>query len=1739
MNRGEIVLNDAVSGAVWDVQEDEAEQIDDWEVFAAKKTEKDKDQEEETQREADRRPPEAKPDVYGVRPGRTSVLHPLDNDSAPEGRILSIVSAAQPGNGARVSVSPDGQTLQVATPQRVRPARFDYFVDDGRGKQVSATVTLQPRAAAQNERPTLREGYQPRQWRIPAGGSMSIPVLADWRDDADSDPLLLDSATPVAGTAPGAVARSTAEGRVRFTAPPRADGPIKVRYAVTDGQSAPVPRTMTFLVQPLSDRTGFPPVAEPDVARGEVGRPIEIRPLANDLPGSDPSTPQAELAIGAKLPPQPGAKVATDLEQGVVTFTADKPGTYFLSYEATYGYAPLSRGRIRVDVRPRPRNPADPVAMPDTLMLYGGSPALVDVLANDFDPSGDLLVVQRAIAASSEGQVDVAIIKGRWLRISARSRLAPATQIVRYTVTNGRASATGEVTITQRDQPADNTPVTATDRVIVRAGTAVSAPVLDNDLSPSGDRLSLSTDVTDRPGELDVIAPADYRGEPGHAFVSGRMVRFVPPADLAERESFQVPYTAVAAGGHAEAGRLVVTVIPADVRNTPPEPPTLEGRAVAGDVITLRLPGTDLDREGDPVAITGISSPPRLGRLLSFTANALRYQTYPGSVGTDEFTYTVVDVNGAEATGTVRAAVVPPAAPQPPLAVDDALTVQPSRTATFDPMANDHFVSADGPRLELVQPPEGVSLDEETGLVTVRAPGSTRAPAIQVVYSLSNGIDESRATMTLSTAEDVENPPVIHDAYGDADDSQWVAVDVLDGAYYPDGDAADLRVAQVYAERGTASHTRARVLAERREGPRVIPFRVEDGQGTSSLAQVFVPARGGRTPYVRPGALVEVDAGETFRGSLSDYVVNPSGGPLTLTSRRGVTASPAEVSATAADTGSFAVSARPGYVGPGAVVVEVTTAGDGADSEAADGGSATLLSIPVLVGEDAPVLTCPEAVIPISAGEEKRIDVRSVCQVSTLDPSGAAGLEYDATWDAELSGLDLTPEGGSVFVVSADASATGAGQAVLSVRAGDSNTDQVAFRLVPAPQPRLRTITLGSMDAGSTRTVDLSPHFVPGVPDPTPRILSVAQVGGDRSPVSHDGSSITLRPSLETKGRVEYRVVMTDVAGDDPPRNRTAEGRVVFDVRGVPGAPTAPVELPNEQAGRIRVGWGPPRDTGGSPIRFYEVMELATGDVQRCRQNDCYFKGLEDNRKYRFKVRAHNDVGPGVWSPPSVEAVVDTKPSRVRNVRMVARGSGTITLAWDKPAVTASRIQAYSISWAGGTPLQVTGDQERVTVEGLNNNTSYTFAISALNNVGWSDPRESLRLQPLGTPAAPLNVTVTDQNTGPETTTVRIAWSETSPEGPAPTLYTAYVSVNGGAPRALPGCQRVRVTACTDTRSYDGSVYTYTVRAQNSPSPEPPSVSPPSLGATFDAVGRPAQWGSWSWVATGNNQEVQLSYTVPDSRGDVSRLEILVDGVVKPFGTQRGSAVTRVLVGSNEGPHSVALRVCNEKAPAGCTTSQAQTVQSYGPLTTSLNELGDPQVNGKAVTCTVTGTNNGDAAQLVYRIDEGALQTIDLTGVGAFSQPITGNTDDFAEDIRLQVWLRDASPGGRGEDYARDDARSGVPEPGVTARKGISCTDGDSDPRNNCANGSDPPCEVASCGFVQFTVSGYFESFTCGVNNTEFPNRFGRDYTYYPTYSGSITQDTAWYYPSGTVTVRCIGRGVFGKVATSTFTWPP
>ncbi|WGL53221.1 Ig-like domain-containing protein [Nocardioides sp. BP30] len=1706
VNRGSIVLNDSTTGAVWNVDDKQPTRLDDWQSFQKKIVQHKSDDRQKDQASADRSPPKAQPDHFGARPGRTTVLHPLDNDAAPAGRLLAIsaVQDVRP-QGAAVSVSPDGQTVEITMP--ARPAArttFEYYVNDGRqGVSAHATVTVDARSATQNRPPALRKGYQALRWDVPAAGAITLPVLPDWRDDADGDPLGLASAKIVSGPQ-GATARVTASGQVRFTAPTKG-GEAVVEYGVTDGIAPPVSEQVHVHVQALTDHQAHAATAQPDVVVGQAGKPITIHPLDNDLPGSDPITPDATLKLAGKVTSTGGGQVDTDVANGTVTFRSTAPRTYFLDYDAAFGNAPFSRGRIRVDVRAADHPPKAPVAMPDSLTLYGQSAGMVDVLANDVDPAGQLLVVQTA-ATTTTGQLDVAVVGGRWVRISAaRPDINPNPQVVHYTISDGdRSGIQGDIVVSQRPEPQDDTPVTQDDQVTVRAGSGTQVSVLDNDYSPDGEQLHLVSDPVagTTAGQLGVEAPGE-KSALGQAFVSGRTVRFNAPASVTDTITETVTYVAANERGDTAPGTLRVTVLPADQPNQAPEPTVLEGRVVAGDQVRLQLPGSGVDPDGDPVTLTGISSAPSLGRVLRAGADSLVYQAFPDSAGTDDFTYTVADPNGGTATGTVRVGVVPPAVPAAPVAVDDTATVAPGRTMTVDVLANDQVAATDRVTVALVRPaPGGVSVDAETGAMRIKAPARADGREVQVNYTISDGVHSSQATVTLRTQSGYDNPPVIEDAYGtDAAGgagSARVSVDVLKTAYDPDGPASALTVTSVAAPAGIRAQVRGGTITIDRAGrPMVVPFVVADGDGGVATARLYVPAKGDATPYVRADALIDVPPGQDVAADLADYVVNPSRGPLTFTLKDRVWAAPdAGVSASITGKGTFTVHAAKDYAGPGAVSFEVTT-----------GRSTAILSVPVQVGETKPVLRCPSDPLPVAQGQKILLDVGSICHVWTAQAGQA--LSYAADWKTSSAGLAIVDAQGAQVSVAAAADAAPGTRAVLQLRANGSDPAYLPVTVVAVPPPTLAPISISDLKAGQSRTIDLAPYLHAGVPVPQPQIVSIAQTTALDVHATVHGASVTLSAGPKAFGKATFGLVMSDVAGNPPP-NRTVAGTLTLSLQATPDAPAAP--HPGKSGdGAVPLSWTAPA-ANGSPITSYEVRADHGGPTVTCPTTSCTVTGLTNGVDYSFQVRASNAVGSSAWSPSSSTAAPDVAPFPVTGITEAAVGDGSITLHWTKPSNKTSAV-TYTVTYPGGTPIDTT--RTEATVSGLSNDNTYVFTIVATNTKGQqSQPALSAPYQSVGSPGTPAAPTITTTPSADDTAVVTVSWNQVDPNGPGPVRYRviAVPYADGGACTQDP--DGITGTSCTfSSIAYDGTQYQFEVEALSPGTGSGVTGGQPrrSTGAkrSWKAVGLPAPWGGWSLDATGSDEEASVhGFSVPNSHGGTSTFKVVRGDDVVYSSASPPPAVT-VNTPDNDQPYSFHLEVCNENGE--CSKSSTKSVTTYGPLGDNDILSVDPIMSGYDVGWRVTVDSNGKSGVSVVLRNQDNVQLGSWTTTDVDVQSFEVDPTYLGYDATQSVTATISDAGRRS---GKKPATSGrTPDLKISVGRGAKCGGG-----TDTACTDDDNCTDQSCGYLHITTQGYGDA-TGSTRWSCYSSQFGR----LGPFTGDVDQDLPQSYgePGQSFSGRC------------------
>ena len=1047
VNHDQVVLNDATNGDVFLVDSKVDRIQPQWQQF----TKQNKTNSNSPVASPQAMPLLAKPDTQGVRSGRTTVVHVLDNDSGPVGALLAVVKVGKPDQSqVTVAVAPDGQTvLATVAPGLSANAHFEYTIDDGKGHTANAQVTLQPRQPGQNGAPHLRDHYEATAVSVASGGHLIIPVIGEWRDP-DGDPLYVDDNSDPGNqdlkvTGVGGTVGLTSGGAISYAAPQvTATGTAKVQYAVTDGIVArPQPgKSLTVTVLAADSKTPVPAKAEPDVAQAIVGMPATIEPLGNDIPGADPTDPQAHLTIAgpARLVSVAGAgaTVSTDQRSGTVTFTARQPGAYFLSYQAAFGATVPATGSIRVQVSAKPGTPKPPVAVPDLAVLHGQQPALVDVLANDYDPQGYVLGVTSADSADSG--IHVAVVNQHWLRISADNPAPGTTSSASYTVSNGYSEATGTVSITAEPASSADQITTQDASITIRAGDSAAVAVLANDSSSAGLPLSLGTTPPQATPQIAGLIASNQGGT----------VRVDAPPSVTQQQETTVTYVATDASGTTAAGQLLVTIEPLPSKANPdqaPAPESVLARETAGDVAIISIPTYGIDPDGDSTTVTAVTSAPALGRIVAITPDTIRYQSYPASSGTDTFTYQVTDPYGMAATAQVSIAVLPPGPPQPPVAVDDVLAAPPGATVHVDVLGNDIITPGD-PVTVVPLDQTNKSLPGDARLsgtfVYLKAPASPSDTPAQVTYGATDSSTApSQAQVTVRAVAGAKLAPIANDdiATPTSPSAATVTVNVLKNDDDPVGSASDLKISRAPA--GVTAQGPNLVIPVRPD-PREVPYEVTAPDGLTATAVVFVPGTATSAIRLKPGARITLARHGTATVPLASVLTDSFGKTLRITTTDQLTASPAgSVTATAHQDTSFQVQAQGGYAGPGAVSVQVY---DGQTIQDPKGHVATL-TIPVQVGADTPVLRCPSgagnALSVVEGGAPATYNVGLLCHVWTDTTVATPAPKYAVGWSAPISGVSAAIVNGGTGLRLLAAS---------SAKAGASGT----LRVSPAGgQPRL------------------------------------------------------------------------------------------------------------------------------------------------------------------------------------------------------------------------------------------------------------------------------------------------------------------------------------------------------------------------------------------------------------------------------------------------------------------------------------------------------------------------------------------------------------------------------------------------------------------------------------------------------------------------------------------------------------
>lgn len=1536
VNRGQVLLNDVYDGNTWNIDHGTPSQVANWEqVHPRHENDSSKTSNNDQQTEHQQvKPPKAVTDHLGARPGQVTSLYVLDNDSDPTGGVLAIDSfkAENAEIQQALSISPDGQTLQIDLPANASDdIAFEYKVSSTSGKSSFGQVVVHPRPFTEaNNPPGSRVHSVRRTWSVPVNGTITVPVLSDWRDYKDGDEVELTKATVSKG-----VAVVTTDGDIVYRAQGQS-GTQRVHYVVSDGHGGTT--TGWFDVHVLSRLSAsVAPTAEPDAARGIVGTPIVIHPLANDLPGADPANPSASLQLAGPVAQPKGYRVTTDLAAGTVTVVPNQTGSVVLNYQAAYGNAPFSKNVIRVFADPKSAS-ASPVAGPDVITLHGQAAAIVDVLANDYDPKGYVLAVQHAQAALSSSSLSVGVIDGHWLRIQALSDLSPQTQIVNYTISDGTTgSVTGQVTVTQLPSVAVDKPITLADYATVRSGDAVAIPVLDNDTSPSGAPLALQKTVLGAP------APGRLTVSPnvGSAYISGRVVRYVAPATVTAQTQVTVDYTAETAdGSQTQVGEAYVTITPPASKQNPdqaPNPPTIEARVVAGDTITIPIPSNGIDPDGDSVMTTGIASPPRLGRIMAQRPNSIDYQAYPfaGNGGTDSFQYVVTDTAGVSATGTIRIAVVPPGDPQNPVAVDDYLTAAPGTTVQVDALANDLVSSRISATVTgLKQDNAELSAGTRSVGQQISIPVPRNLPdgrTITVNYQDDDGgLLSPKASVVITVHKGTNIPPQAFDQFPKpATRATSVSVNPLTGsrpAYDPD--SSD-RLTVTSPHPGVRVGADGTVTVQLGQRPQAVPYVVTDAGNGKATAMIYVPATLAGAPYGN-GQSIKMSAGQDAKTiAVGDYVADPAGNGLHLTLTEKITAGPERgltVSTTSDDV--HLILHRVGnYNGPGEVTFEVR---DGTNRNTQ---LKALITVPVQVGPPTPVLRCPsDHLIPVAeGGNDLPLGIATLCHVWTSNTADLAALRYTLKWKPSPGNVDIVSNNSGNPMLRALGSANPGAKGVLDI--GVFNSSAVHARLpvmvTTAPQLTLRNIPVAGIKAGQSVQIHLAnfaetqlrdPHFaIVGTPRQTTHDAGTTVTGA--------GAVITIKVGAKSRGRDVFTFTLTD-SPTVHRAEREATGQIVLNILGVPDPPNNLTAI-SALDGKVKLRWDAP--AYGSPDS-YRVYRSGASGYQTC-DSGCVVDHLTNGQSYTFWVVAVNAAGA---SDPSkkVAATPDKLPGVVSGLTPSNPQNDSVTVSWDPVTLSGKDpVEKYVVTGPHGAQ-SVAAPATHVVVPTPSNTQRYRVSVIAVNRLGQSPQPATIQVRSAGKPTPPTNLSA-DYATEPGTSTARpvlITWDEGDLQGAGPAKYSVY---RDGTPV---DCGDNKATSCEDTPP-TGKQYQYAVKEQNAAADTAPNGHVSDAATTeFITAGRPDQMPAPTFnpvQASDPDGQITINFTTVSSHG-----------------TETYVHCAYTTNGSQPGPHNGTLCASDRRgwgsyASAGTTDSKQLSVPAGATITAAVWETNGNNTHGQ------------------------------------------------------------------------------------------------------------------------------------------------------------------------------------------------
>ena len=459
-------------------------------------------------------------------------------------------------------------------------------------------------------------------------------------------------------------------------------------------------------------------------------------------------------------------------------------------------------------------------------------------------------------------------------------------------------------------------------------------------------------------------------------------------------------------------------------------------------------------------------------------------------------------------------------------------------------------------------------------------------------------------------------------------------------------------------------------------------------------------------------------------------------------------------------------------------------------------------------------------------------------------------------------------------------------------------------------------------------------------------------------------------------------------------------------IGGLPNYPSATVPTPPTGVtatanadGTVNVTWADPVSSNGSSISNYTVTSnpacstCGGTSVSGSSATSATITGLSGDQTYTFTVTATNASGASSPSNASNWVQVPGVPNAPTLASAVANANGSVSVNWTDPSNNGSAITGYTVnpspscSTCSGTSVSGAA-ATATTITGLTGGSSYTFTVTATNDVGTSTSSASSNSVTIpSVPGTPTGVTATPGNTQ-----ATVTWTAPSNGGSAITAYVITPYLNGTTAQTAQTFTSTNTTQAV-TGLTNGNAYTFKVAAINAVGTGNQSSSSNSVTPAH-VPGAPT-----IGTATAGNASATVTWTAPASNGGsaISGYTVTpyIGGVAQTTQTFNSAATTETVTGLTNGTaYTFTVVAINAVGPS----AQSGYSNSVTPVTVP----GAPTIgtatggNASAVVTWTDPSSNGGATITSYVVTPyigGAAQTAQSFSSSATSGTVTGLTN--------------------------------------------------------------------------------------------------------------------------------------------------